>query len=62
MNWVRQLGLAGATLTQTGARIARLRTVCAWCRKLMHDGALPESHGICPKCAKKHFPTPKGKP
>jgi len=34
--------------------------VCAWCKKLMKKGSpLQEeiSHGICPKCEKKHFGT-----
>lgn len=40
---------------------APLRTRCAWCQQLIHDGVLTrdghESHGICPACSKKHFPT-----
>ena len=51
----------GLKLTASGHRSlgrnpARLRTVCAWCAKLIHDGALPVSHGCCPTCVKKHFP------
>lgn len=34
-----------------------IRTICAWCGVLIHDGALTadghESHGACPKCAKQ---------
>ena len=31
----------------------RIRTLCAWCGVLIHDGILfqgNESHGICPAC------------
>ena len=35
----------------------RIRTLCAWCGVLIHDGVLfqgkHESHGICPTCDKK---------
>lgn len=64
MNWVRALAAAGATLTQAGARSAQVRTRCAWCDVLLHDGALingKESHGICPQCAQTHFGTPIGR-
>jgi len=28
-----------------------MKTVCAWCGKILKDGApLPVSHGICDKC------------
>lgn len=49
--------LSAAGHRELGRNPKRLRTLCAWCRKLIHNGALPESHGICPACAKKHFPT-----
>ena len=28
-----------------------LRTVCAWCDAVLHDGAEPVSGGICSACA-----------
>ena len=34
-----------------------VKTVCAWCGKVMKEG--PEgrvSHGICKECFEKHFP------
>lgn len=30
-----------------------MRTVCAWCQKLMRDGLPPTSHGICKPCELK---------
>jgi len=33
-----------------------VRTVCAWCKALIHDGVLVdgrESSGICPACSVK---------
>lgn len=33
----------------------RLKTVCAWCSVLIHDGALPLSHGICAECREREF-------
>jgi uncharacterized paraquat-inducible protein A len=27
------------------------KIVCSWCRVVMHEGDLPASHGICPRCA-----------
>ena len=39
-----------------------IRSVCAWCdtvtskADLTHEHATAISHGICPACAKKHFP------
>lgn len=39
------------------ANAQRIRTRCAWCQKLIHDGYLfqgkHESHGICPSCDKE---------
>lgn len=64
MNWIRALAQAGAILTQSGARVAKLRTLCAWCGVLLYDGALVngrESHGICSACALVHFKTPVGR-
>lgn len=29
---------------------ARRAIVCAWCPKVLRDGAAPASHGICPGC------------
>lgn len=26
------------------------RVICAWCSRLLHDGTLPASHGICDNC------------
>lgn len=34
---------------------APIRQVCAWCNCLIHDGSLPESHGICDACSREHF-------
>ena len=34
----------------------RLKVVCAWCGKTMHDGVEPVSHGICRSCLAIHFP------
>lgn len=34
----------------------RLKVVCAWCGKTMHDGVEPVSHGICRPCLAIHFP------
>ena len=36
------------------AGVERLpRVVCSWCDKVLHDGAEPTSHGICPECLEK---------
>ena len=34
------------------------RVICAWCKKLAYEyeGEDMTSHGICLKCAEKHFP------
>lgn len=34
---------------------SELRTVCAWCSVLLHDGVLPVSHGICTDCSERVF-------
>jgi hypothetical protein len=31
----------------------KMKTICAWCGKLLRDGHGPVSHGICETCAKK---------
>jgi hypothetical protein len=36
---------------------ATLRTVCAWCQRILREGAEPTSHGICPACRATHFPS-----
>lgn len=33
------------------------RIICSWCQRLIRDGTLPASHGICAPCAREHFPT-----
>ena len=30
-----------------------LRIDCAWCSRMIREGAEPTSHGICPACAAK---------
>ncbi len=30
-----------------------MRTVCAWCEKVLRDGPPPTSHGICKVCETK---------
>jgi len=30
---------------------AKLKTVCAWCTKVMSPGQMPITHGICHSCA-----------
>lgn len=30
-----------------------MRTVCAWCQKVMREGPEPTSHGICKVCEAK---------
>lgn len=32
-----------------------LKSVCSWCQRLLRDGALPISHGICATCQAKAF-------
>jgi hypothetical protein len=34
---------------------APLMLICAWCTKLLRDGALPASHGICDSCSEREF-------
>lgn len=29
----------------------RNKVVCAWCEKVLRDGVLPASHGICAECS-----------
>jgi hypothetical protein len=29
--------------------------VCAWCNKVMREGARPASHGMCPKCLEEQL-------
>lgn len=29
-----------------------MKTICAWCGKLLKPGDGPTSHGICPECFK----------
>ena len=26
------------------------RLICSWCQRLLREGTLPPSHGICPTC------------
>jgi len=37
----------------------QIKTVCAWCGRLIHEGRILEdgslSHGICPDCFKKEM-------
>jgi hypothetical protein len=28
-----------------------LTLICSWCTRVLREGALPASHGICPTCA-----------
>jgi hypothetical protein len=37
------------------AAVEALRVVCAWCKKVLHEGApgAATSHGICTACAPK---------
>ena len=30
-----------------------MRTVCAWCQKVLREGSPPTSHGLCEVCAVK---------
>lgn len=30
-----------------------MRTVCAWCSKVIRDGSPPTSHGMCSDCDSK---------
>lgn len=32
-----------------------LKLICAWCQRVMRNGTLPASHGICPDCQKVVF-------
>lgn len=32
---------------------APLKTICAWCSRVMREGTLPASHGMCPACSAK---------
>lgn len=32
-----------------------IKLICAWCQRLLRDGTLPASHGICPDCQKVVF-------
>lgn len=36
-----------------------VRRVCAWCSRVIEDGAEPTSHGICAACRAIHFPKKK---
>jgi hypothetical protein len=29
------------------------KTICAWCRRVIKEGALPATHGICGQCAQR---------
>ena len=33
-----------------------MKTVCAWCQKVLKEGPEPTSHGICQPCTEKFFP------
>lgn len=34
---------------------APMMLICAWCKKLLRDGAQPASHGICDSCSDETF-------
>lgn len=56
----RALAESGLTMTEHGAKLGKVRTVCAWCDTLICAGPLGVegqiSHGICAKCEHIHFP------
>lgn len=37
------------------SNMSELRVRCAWCGKVMQEGELPDSHGICEGCAARYF-------
>jgi len=42
-----------------------MKRVCAWCNQEMDDvdrpGNRPVTHGLCPACRRRFFPSAKGK-
>lgn len=30
-----------------------MKLICGWCLKVLRDGTLPASHGMCPACANR---------
>lgn len=32
-----------------------IKLICAWCQRLLRNGTLPASHGICPDCQRVVF-------
>ena len=38
------------------------RVVCAWCKKVIEEGDIPESHGICNECRALYFPEVSDEP
>lgn len=44
-------------MTTTTTTIQQIKTVCAWCNVLIHDGDDSKglSHGMCQACCQKEF-------
>lgn len=48
-------------LEATNPPVPTIKLICAWCQRLLRDGTVPASHGICPDCQKvvfKDYPDP----
>jgi hypothetical protein len=47
------IGVCGPDVV-AAAKVARLRIVCSWCERVLHEGepGAPTSHGICVECRK----------
>lgn len=43
-------------IAHTGSDAEDLMVVCAWCKKVLHEGVQPVSHGICESCSAQVFP------
>jgi len=37
-----------------------MKCVCAWCGKVLREGAEPTTHGICAGCKAKNFDEKEG--
>lgn len=55
--WMLGIPLGGAmilaaewTATSPVTDSTTMRAVCAWCGRVLRDGAEPTTHGICPVC------------
>lgn len=42
-------------LQDTDIPAVPIKLICAWCQRLLRDGTLPASHGICPDCQRVVF-------